>query len=216
MKKISPAIMAEIVAIYNVIKDLEKTGIKKVTSDIIGDCLNQKPNTVRKHILAICPSDKTGGRKKHVKEEIKELERALRFNRKEIKACIIGLGNTGSFILDYFNKLRENNEPYSIVAGFDSNINRLETIKTDIELYPSYRMEEIIKQKDIKIAVIALPSEQLGNIVERCCKAGIKGFLNLSGSVIKTKNKNIIVRDINIRNEMTLITALLTTQKIKK
>lgn len=215
MKKISPEIMGAIVAIYNVIKDLKKTGIKKITSDIVGDCLNQKPNTVRKHILAICPSEHTGGKKKAIKEIEKELEKALGFN-KDIKACIIGLGNTGSFILDYFNnQLKEKEMPFSIVAGFDSNINRLETIKTDIELYPSYRMEEVIKEKNIKIAILTLPSEQLGNIVERCTKAGIKGILNLSGTVIKTKKKTI-VRDINLRNEMTLLTALITSQRTKK
>lgn len=215
MKKISPEIMGAIVAIYNVIKDLKKTGIEKITSDIVGDCLNQKPNTVRKHILAICPSENTGGKKKSLKEIEKELEKVLGFN-KDIKACIIGLGTTGSFILDYFNnQLKDKEMPFSIVAGFDSNINRLETIKTNIELYPSYRMEEVIKEKNIKIAILTLPSEQLGNIVERCTKAGIKGILNLSGTVIKTKKKTI-VRDINLRNEMTLLTALITSQKTKK
>lgn len=216
MKKISAVVMSEIVAIYNVIKELEKCGIEKLTSDIIGDCLNQKPNTVRKHILTICPRDEKGGwgKRKSSKEVRKELEIALKFN-KDIKACIIGLGTMGTFLLEYFNFNKNNDEPFSIIAGFDSNINRLETIKTDIELYPSYRIEEIIKQKKIDIAIIALPQEQMSNVVERCERAGIRGILNFSGSVIKTKNKKLIVRDINIKNEMTLLTALITTQKKK-
>jgi len=73
----------------------------------------------------------------------KHLSAKLGLNKGK-KACVVGLGRLGTAILNY-GQLGQHG--FAIVAGFDSNINKIETINTEIPLFPAHENRPCRKTK---------------------------------------------------------------------
>jgi len=119
------------------------------------------------------------------------------------------LGRLGSALLDFCLSMEEAN--YVIAAAFDSNVNRLETIRTRTELFPAHRISEVVRDKRVDIGLIAVPSGQAQEVADRCCEGGVRGLLNFSPTIVKPLTDNIFVRTIDIASEMRMLSALLFT-----
>ncbi|TFH43415.1 MAG: hypothetical protein E4G96_01210 [Chrysiogenales bacterium] len=99
---------------------------------------------------------------------------------------------------------------FTIIAGFDSNINRLETIQTRIPLYPTYEISEMIRKLDIELAVITEPDRNIEKITERLIEGGIKGIINFTPDILTSPAESVYVRNMDIITEFRFIAALIT------
>jgi redox-sensing transcriptional repressor len=119
---------------------------------------------------------------------------------------VVGLGRLGTAILNY-DDLRT--DGFMVVAGFDSNINKLETIKTAVELFPAYEIADVVKRKAIDIGVIAVPEKAAQETADRLMDGGIKAILNFSPTSIRIK-PDILIRNIDLLGECGLLSTLLS------
>lgn len=91
------------------------------------------------------------------------------------RVCLVGIGKLGRAILHFLNETDNN---LLIKAAFDLD----PTITgQDYEGVPAYHIGEmahIIKEEEIDIAIITIPSDDLDNIAQLLTGAGIKGILN--------------------------------------
>ena len=94
------------------------------------------------------------------------------------KMALIGVGNIGTALLKH---KRFNEHGYTIVAAFDANpeLAGMKT-STDITIQPISELETTIKDKDIDIAIIAVPPEAAQQVADKVVKAGIRGILNFA------------------------------------
>ena len=46
---------------------------------------------------------------------------------------------------------------FRIVAGFDSNISKVETIKTAVSVFPAHDIPDVVKRMGIELGIIAVP-----------------------------------------------------------
>ncbi|MFH1309255.1 MAG: redox-sensing transcriptional repressor Rex [Candidatus Omnitrophota bacterium] len=196
--------------IFGYLDTLDKQGTKFASSLDLAKAIGATSYTVRKDIslLNIIGYTRKGYDVKTLKEE---LGQKLCLNKKR-NACIVGLGRLGSALLDY-EKFQE--DGFDVVAGFDSNINKLERIRTDIDVYPVSRINEIIKRKHIELGIIAVPSEYAQNIADTLIKAGVTGILNFSYVKINLP-KNIINVNLDFTNSLRFIAAKLSGNTTNK
>lgn len=129
------------------------------------------------------------------------------------KACIVGLGRLGSAILAYEQFTPDG---FRIVAGFDSNINRIETLHTDIPVFPAYEIADIIPRDSIELAMLTVPGPAAQDVADRLIEAGIKGIVNFAPVVIKPSTEDVEVRNINVVHELRILSALLTQKTAVK
>lgn len=115
--------------------------------------------------------------------------------------CIVGLGRLGSALLD--ENLVEKSS-FSIKAGFDSNVNRVEILRSIYPLYPASEMEHIIKQDKIQYAILTVPDKDAQNMTNRLLKAGIKGIVNMTNIVLQVPS-SVKVENISIMNALNLV-----------
>lgn len=115
--------------------------------------------------------------------------------------CIAGLGRLGAALLD--QNLTEDS-PFLIKAGFDSNLNRVEVLRSTFPLYPASEMQFVIKKEKIEYAILAVPDKDAATMTERLIKAGIKGIVNMTNVVLKVP-KNIKVENLSILNSLNLV-----------
>ena len=114
----------------------------------------------------------------------------------------MGLGRLGAALLD--EKLTEDTS-FVIKAGFDSNVNRVEILRSNFPLYPAHDMNWVIKQEKISLAVLTVADKDAQVMAERLIKAGILGIVNMTKVVLKVPT-NIMVENLSIINALKLIT----------
>ena len=90
---------------------------------------------------------------------------------------LIGAGNLGTAIMNYFNGKRTQ---LSIVACFDINPNKVGTEIENVFCYHIRDFSEIIKSKNISIAILTIPSSAAPSTVKIIIDSGIKGILNFT------------------------------------
>ncbi|MBD3345305.1 MAG: redox-sensing transcriptional repressor Rex [Chitinivibrionales bacterium] len=208
MKKEMPKPTIErLCLIYGFLEDLLESGKKATSSVEIGEMLGIGAHSVRKDInfLGEIGNTKQG-------YEVEKLKNAIGETlglEKPRNTCIVGLGKLGTAIL---NNLTISDGKYRIMAGFDSNINKVETMKAPVDLYPAYEMENIIKQKQIELAILSVSADAAQETAENLIESGIKGIVNFAPVVIHSPRPDVSIRNLDITGELRLLSAYIETK----
>ena len=135
------------------------------------------------------------------------IKRALGLDKRR-KFCVVGLGRLGSA---YLNVPEIDGTEFELAAGFDSNVNRTEILRTygsrtygsqsPVPLYPAYKMGEVIGRFNIEIALLCVPPEAAQAVAERLAQAGIRGILNFAPLAIAVP-QNVVVRNVYLTDEL--------------
>ncbi len=202
--------LSRICMIYNLLGELENEGITHISSTEIGARLGISAHSIRKDFSFLAETGNAGSRY-DVSKLRTQIGHELKINRKR-KACIAGLGRLGTAILNY-DMFSHNG--YEITAGFDSNINIIETLKTNVKLYPAYQIPDIIKNEQIELAVIAVPADAAQLTAERLAAGGIKGIVNFSPVVINLTDDSILISNIDVVKEFQVLSAFIGLNEIE-
>jgi redox-sensing transcriptional repressor len=201
-KKIPIPSIERLCSMYHLVEQLEEDGLRSISSVEIGRQLGVNANSVRKDInyLGEIGNCRAGYSLKKLKEN---LIKTLQINRIR-STCIVGLGRLGTAILEYD---RLSKSGFGIVAGFDSNINKIETIQTSVPLYPANEISTIVKREKIELAMLAVPAHAAAESAKRLIEGGILGIVNFSIAVIKPET-GVCVRNIDLVGELRIVSVL--------
>jgi redox-sensing transcriptional repressor len=94
---------------------------------------------------------------------------------KGINVCVVGIGNLGRAITNYFSGKRTK---LSIVAVFDVEVAKIGKKYHGITCYHLDEIDKVIREKEIEIGIVTVPGEDAPKITDMLVKAGIKGILN--------------------------------------
>ena len=195
-------------ALYQLLCLMEREGAVRVSSTELGRRTGQPPHSIRKDISCLGEIGNSGAG--YAVPALKNnLATHLGLNTVK-KACIAGLGRLGSAILASPNLA---GREFSIVAGFDSDVNKLETIRTAIMVFPSHEISEVVKKMAIELAIIAVPAARAQEVADRLMAGGIRGILNLAPTVITTGEHACIVRNIDVAGELRILSAMIGKSK---
>jgi redox-sensing transcriptional repressor len=185
--------------------ELQALGVDRISSPQMGKRIGVAAHTVRKDINCLGEVGDTGSGY-DVARLKQHLGQALGFEKRQ-KACIVGLGRLGSALMDY-EKFKASG--FSVVAGFDSSVNRIETIQTQVPVYPAYEMEDVIHREAIDLALLAVPAQVAQATADTLVACGIRGIVNFAPVVIEVPASRVQVRHMNVVNEMRVLSSLMT------
>lgn len=120
------------------------------------------------------------------------------------KVCIIGLGKLGSALLEHPGF---NNDEFEVVAGFDSNVNKIETTKSTIPLFPFYQLSAVVSRLGIQYCLLAVPAQSAQDVTDKLVESGVQGIINFTPVMIKSVNKQIVIRNVDMASELRILTA---------
>ena len=197
--------------IYRLLGDLQISDVEIVSSSELGRILGEAPHNIRKDINLLGEVGNTGSgyRVSFLKEAIRnhlQLDTAR-------NACVVGLGRIGSAVLAYE---RFDESGFTIVAGFDSDINLLDTIPTTVSVYPSHEIDEIVKRKNVQLAVIAVPAKATHIVADRLIKAGVRGILNFSPAIVTSDDPGVYITNMDMIYEFTRLSAQMSLDDLKQ
>ncbi|MFC1671030.1 redox-sensing transcriptional repressor Rex [Spirochaetota bacterium] len=196
-------VVTRLCRIYNLLDELEQNGDKIISSKDIGNRLNIRSHNIRKDFSYLMEKGTTGSGYdiSRLKSHISNI---LGFDQ-ERKACVVGLDKLGMSIMNYVKLL---SNPFKIVAGFDPSINRVETVKTDIPVYLTHEIPEIVNREGIEFALVTVPVKNVKETARRLVDGGIKGIINFSPTSLSIKNDNVFVRNIDLLGEFRILSAM--------
>ncbi len=94
-----------------------------------------------------------------------------------LNVAVVGIGNLGRAITAYFMGKRSK---LNITAAFDVDPNKIDRVVAGVKCYSVNRLKEIIREKNISIAIVTVPSDQAHVVAEELVVAGIRGILNFT------------------------------------
>ena len=109
------------------------------------------------------------------------------------KCCIVGLGKLGEALLE---SSVFNGSSFELAAGFDTNMNKIEIMKSTIPLFPTLDLEKKIRSLGIEYAVLAVPDEKAQFMADRLTASGIRGIVNYT-NVVLALPKEIKIQNVN-------------------
>jgi redox-sensing transcriptional repressor len=187
------------------------SGISKpVTSTQIEHLTGWSRETIRKDIsgLGMVEGRGVGGNAGYTPELLIPLiKKALGLDRRR-KFCVVGLGKLGSA---YLNLMPPELAEFELAAGFDSNVNRVEMLRSEAPLYPAYKMAEVIGRFNIEIALLCVSADTAQAVAEKCVAAGVLGILNFAPVALNVPPE-IAVRNMYVADELRSLAIKLRSQ----
>ena len=190
--------------IYSLLAELEKAGELLVSSSKMGEMLGISAASIRKDISLAGDPGATGARYNIIGLKT-HLSQKFGFDAAR-KACVVGIGRLGSAILDY-GQLGMHG--YSIIAGFDSNMNTIETKKTQVKLYPAYMIADVIRREEIELAVLCVPAQAAQSSADRLIEGGIRGIVNFTPAVLHSTKDDLYIAQIDVVKEFRILSAMI-------
>lgn len=94
-----------------------------------------------------------------------------------LNIAIIGIGNLGRAMAGYFKGKRSK---LSLVASFDTDPQKINKVIAGVKCYSHNDLEKMIRELDIRIAILTVPPEYAKEVAEEAVRYGIKGILNFT------------------------------------
>lgn len=113
----------------------------------------------------------TGYQIEYLQEKLRQVLRVTR----EWQVALVGAGDLGSAIAHYKGF---GDRGFHIAYVFDSAPKRIGQQIGDFKVHAVDDMQRIIRENDIKLAMIAVPAENAQAVADQLIEAGIRGILN--------------------------------------
>lgn len=94
-----------------------------------------------------------------------------------LNVAVIGIGNLGRAVAGYFKGKRSK---LNLVASFDNDPQKINKVISGVKCYSYNDVERILKELDIRIAILTVPPDFAREIAEDLVRFGIKGILNFT------------------------------------
>ncbi|MGG0717589.1 redox-sensing transcriptional repressor Rex [Robertmurraya massiliosenegalensis] len=173
--KIPQATAKRLPLYYRFLKNLHSSGKQRVSSAELSEAVKVDSATIRRDFSYFGALGKKGYGY--------NVNYLLTFFRKTLdqdeltKVALIGVGNLGTALLNY-NFLKNNNT--KIAVGFDVEEAKVGTSIADVPIYHMDKLEKVIKEMGISVAILTVPAPFAQTITDRLVDANVKGILNFT------------------------------------
>ncbi len=151
------------------------TNKEQIFSHELAALLHITPVQVRRDIMLIGYSGSQS--KGYNIRDLIELIASIIDTTEGLNVAVIGLGNLGKAIVNYFKGKRTK---LTIVAAFDINEDKINKTYSGIPCYHFDKLKEKIAEHHVSIGIISVTAAEAPNVAEKLSKAGIKGILNFT------------------------------------
>ena len=173
------------------LSQMSEEGQNVISSKTLGNRLQITPAQIRKDLSYFGRFGKQG-RGYKVDSLIEELTNILGLN-KQWNSCIVGVGRLGKAIINYPGFVPEG---FKIISAFDNDPSLIGKTVNEIQILPMDEIKSAVKQNDIKIAILAVPSTVAQNVITELLNTNIKAILNYAPIAPKVP-ETLVLRNID-------------------
>lgn len=167
----------------------EKGPQSTINSAQLAQFLNINPHQIRKDLSYFGKFGERGVG--YYTEELRYKIAKILGLSKRWNLCLCGAGSLGSALLAYrgFRQMQ-----LDILAAFDSDQAKVGRAIRGVKVYNVHDIAPVVKELNIDIAIIAVPTQVAQEIADKLIDAGIRAILNFAPVKI------IVPKDVKLRN----------------
>jgi len=178
------------------LKRLKEQNVDIISSNKLTKFLNVTPAQFRKDLSFFGGFGKRGVGY-NVVRLTEEIENILGIN-KERAIAIVGVGKLGMALLGFEGFFKFN---IKIAFAFDIDKDKIGKVKKGVKINHTKEIKGIIKQNNIKVAIISTPPEAAQGVADELASSGIKGILNFAPIVLKVPQA-VSVSNVDMASEL--------------
>ena len=197
VEKISELTTNRLSVYLRCLNELAAAGVKTISSDDLAKRFHLNSAQIRKD-LAYFGEFGVRGVGYYVENLRDHLTKILGLDN-ERRVGIVGAGRLGAALADYHGFTESN---FKVVALFDADETKIGEKVGDVEIYDIHRFEDVVRQHNIDLIVIAVPAPYAQGVLEKATRAGIKAVLNFAPTPLKAdENTKLKTVDLTISLE---------------
>jgi len=205
-QKVSKAVVSRLSLYLRELQRLERSGVVTTSSTKLGEMLGFTDAQVRKDLANFGQFGYPG-----VGYRCSELIATIRQimgTDQRWPVALIGVGNLGRALLGYRGFA---NQGFYAVAAFDLDARIIGTRIEGIPVFHLDELQETIKEKSIRLAMLAVPAQAAQEVAEQITAAGICGILNFAAVTLKLPEE-ITVVSVDLAVEMEQLSFAMTSR----
>jgi redox-sensing transcriptional repressor len=176
--------------------DLQKTGVTNIYSHQLAHLAGVSAAQVRRDFMVIGYSG-SPNRGYQLAECLASIEHRLDgVTRQDV--ALVGLGRLGQSVLAHFAGRRP---LLRIAAGFDTNPALIGTSIQGCPVHSVADLERVVKQKGIRVAILAVPPEHAEPVAEALVRAGVRSIVDFTAVPLRLP-ENVFVRHMDITSAL--------------
>jgi redox-sensing transcriptional repressor len=173
--QVPQAVVSRLSLYLRELQHLVRDGFETTSSTQLGNLLGFTDAQVRKD-LAYFGQFGYPGIGYRCRELIDEIKRILGTNQ-PWGLALCGVGNLGRALAGYRGFSQQG---FQLLAAFDVDPGKIGTEVEGVLVYHHDQMAEVMNQKGIKLAIIAVPAPLAQGVADSLVKAGVEGILNFA------------------------------------
>lgn len=210
-----PPALERLAYAYSLLCRLTEAGVFRITSKTLGKLLSVPDHTVRKDLSFLGGRLSGQGSRGYDAAALLDALGEKLGLRRTFCACLAGIGRLGGAILHSM----EEEGPYPLAAAFDASMNRIELTRTRVPLYHSSQISRVVREKGIRLGIIAVPAAAALDVAERLIAGGVRGIVNFTSVIIPAgisprTERPVIVRNVSLAGELDVIAAYFNTEGV--
>lgn len=194
-------------SIYNrVLSKIEKERVEIISSDELGDRVGYSAAQIRKDLSYFGEFGEIG-KGYYVRDLKNAISRILGVDRKW-NVALAGAGHLGSALLAY-PEFRQRG--FNIVAVFDNDLSKIGKKWESIVIQDTSELPKTVKEQNIRIGIIAVPTQVSQEITNMLTSCGVRAILNFAPANI-TVPKGVELRNVDLSTELECLSYFLINE----
>jgi len=204
-RKVGRAVIARL-SIYNRTLGKLHEEEKIISSEELGERVGCSAAQIRKDFSYFGEFGETG--KGYYVRDLKNAVSHILGTDKKWNVVLVGAGQLGSALLAYTGfKIRG----FNIVAVFDNDLRKIGKKWEDVTIQDVAELPQAVKEKDIRIGIIAVPVSVSQNITDILTSSGIRAILNFAPASISVP-EGVELLNVDLSTELEYLSYFLTNE----
>ena len=173
LTEVPEVVVARLPQYVRILSQLLAEGAEVVSSQQLGEKLQVTPAQIRKDLSYFGRFGKQG-RGYSVRHLLDQLKQILGLNT-SWNVAVVGVGRLGRAILSYPGFTPDG---FHLVAAFDNSPQMVGQTVDGLAVRPMEELDQVVTEKGISIAIVAVPSGHTQEVVDRLVECGVRAVLN--------------------------------------
>ncbi len=197
--RVSDAVIRRLPMYYRHLRELEKAGIVRISSQELGEKMNLTASQIRQDINCFGGFGQQGYgyHVANLKEHIAEILGL----RKQYHVIIVGAGNIGRAVANYPRFAKEG---FNVQAIFDVSAALVGIDVHGILVQPMEKLEGWLAAHQVDIAVLAVPASCAQDMADRLAKGNVRGIWNFA-PVDLSVPEGVAVNNVHLSDSLNIL-----------
>ncbi len=191
-RKVPEVVVRRLPRYYRYLSELDKVGKTRISSNALSQKMGVTASQIRQDLnhFGGFGQQGYGYNVKHLLSEIEEIF-GLGMGYKTI---VVGAGNLGHALANYQGLKKRG---FNIIGMFDNDEEKIGKKYSGGEIYGMDTLETFIKENDVDIAMLTLPTTVAESVANDLVDYGIKGIWNFASAELTLK-KSVPVENVHL------------------